>query len=65
MPEAGNVSLKVYNLLGQQVRSLVNGVMEAGTHTINFNASGLNSGLYFYKLETGEFSQVKKMTLLK
>ncbi len=65
IPEAGNVSLKVYNLLGQQVRTLLSGLMQAGTHTINFDASGLHSGLYFYKLEAAGFSQVKKMTLLK
>ncbi len=65
MPESGSVSLKIYNLLGQQVRTLINGFIEAGTHTINFNAEGLHSGLYFYKLETAGFSQVKKMTLLK
>ena len=64
-PEAGNVSLKVYNLLGQQVRNLVSGFMEAGTHSINFNAVGLQSGLYFYRLESAGLNQVKKMTLLK
>ncbi len=65
MPEAGNVSLKVYNLLGQEVRTLINGFMESGIHTVNFNADGLQSGLYFYKLEAAGFNQVKKMTLLK
>ncbi len=63
--ESGSVSLKVYNLLGQQVRTLINGFVEAGTHAVKFNAEGLHSGLYFYKLESAGFSQVKKMTLLK
>ncbi|MDR3609558.1 MAG: T9SS type A sorting domain-containing protein [Ignavibacteriaceae bacterium] len=63
--KAGNVSLKVYNLLGQEVRTLLTGFKEAGSYTVNFNAEGLNSGLYIYKLETDNFSQVKKMTLLK
>jgi hypothetical protein len=65
IPQAGNVSLKVYNMLGQEVKTLVNGFREAGSHTVNFNADNLNSGLYFYKLESGNFSQVRKMTLLK
>jgi hypothetical protein len=63
--KAGNVSLKVYNLLGQEVRTLLTGFKAAGSYTVNFNAEGLNSGLYLYKLETESFSQVKKMTLLK
>ncbi len=65
IPEAGNVKLIVYNLLGQEVKSLVNGFKEAGAYSVNFDASGLNSGLYLYKLETGSYTQVKKMTLLK
>ena len=65
IPQDGNVSLKVFNLLGQEVRTLIYGFTQAGNHTINFNADGLQSGLYFYKLETSGFNQVKKMTLLK
>ncbi len=65
IPESGNVSLIIYNVLGQQVKTLVNNFMEAGTHTINFSAEGLQSGLYFYKLESSGLNQVKKMTLLK
>ncbi len=65
IPKSGNVLLRVYNVLGQQVRTLINGFMESGLHTVNFNAQGLESGLYFYKLETEGFNQVKKMTLLK
>jgi hypothetical protein len=57
--------LKVYNALGQEVAGLVNGVKEAGIHTIEFNAVNLNSGIYFYKLEAGDITQVKKMTLIK
>ena len=64
------VSLKVFNILGQQVAQLVNGSMVAGNHQINFNASNLNSGVYLYRLEaTGidgsSFSAVKKMMLTK
>ncbi len=65
IPESGNVSLIIYNVLGQQVKTLLNNFMEAGTHTINFNAEGLQSGLYFYRLESSGLNEVKKMTLLK
>jgi hypothetical protein len=65
IPEAGFVTLKVYNMLGQEIRSLVSGIKEAGSHTIQFNADNLNSGLYLYKIEAGSFTQVRKMTLLK
>jgi len=65
IPQASNVSLKIYNLLGQEVRTLVNGIKDAGTHKINFDAKELNSGMYIYKIEAGSFTQVRKMTLLK
>ena len=65
LPESGTVTLKVYNALGQEVNSLMNGFMEAGSHTINFDASSLNSGIYFYRLNSGQFSEVRKMTLIK
>ncbi len=65
VPKSGYVSLKVYNALGQEVAALVNGIKEAGNHKIDFNASNLNSGIYFYKLEAGDITQVKKMTLIK
>ncbi|MEJ2195247.1 MAG: T9SS type A sorting domain-containing protein, partial [Ignavibacteriaceae bacterium] len=65
IPEASNVTLKVFNTLGEEISVLVNRVMEAGTHEINFDASQLHSGIYFYRIDAGAFSQVKKMTLLK
>lgn len=65
IPQASNVTLKVYNMLGQEVKTLINRFMEAGDHSIKFDAKDLNSGLYFYKLEAGSFNMVKKMTLLK
>jgi hypothetical protein len=65
LPKVGHVSLKVYNALAQEVAVLVNGIKEAGNHKIDFNASNLNSGIYFYKLEAGDITQVKKMTLIK
>ncbi len=65
IPQSSNVSLKIFNTLGQEVSTLINQNMESGVHTINFDASQLNSGIYFYRLETGQFSEVKKMTLIK
>lgn len=65
IPQAANVTLKVYNMLGQEVRTLVNSFREAGEHSVKFEAKELNSGLYFYKIEAGSFNMVKKMTLLK
>ena len=65
LPEASNVKLIIYNILGQEVKTLVNAFKEAGVHTIDFNASELNSGLYIYKIEAGSFTQTRKMTLIK
>ncbi|MFZ1517220.1 MAG: T9SS type A sorting domain-containing protein [Ignavibacteriaceae bacterium] len=65
LPQSGMVKLTLYNILGQEIRTLVNEVKEAGTHTFNFDASDLNSGMYIYKIESGSFTQTKKMTLVK
>ncbi len=65
LPEAGNVKLSVYNLLGQEVKTLVNGFKNAGSYTISFDAQNLSSGVYIYKLETNNFNQSRKMTLIK
>jgi hypothetical protein len=65
IPQSANVSLKIFNTLGQEVSTLINQNMESGVHTINFDASELNSGIYFYRLDAGQFSEVKKMTLIK
>jgi hypothetical protein len=59
------VTLKVFNALGEEVSTLVNGNLTQGTHSINFNADGLSSGFYIYRLESGNFVQVRKMMLLK
>jgi hypothetical protein len=66
LPENSFVSLKVYNAIGKEVASLVNSVVPAGTHEVVFDASGLNSGVYFYTLKTGNnFVQTRKMILMK
>ncbi len=65
IPHISNVTLKVFNILGQQVKTLVNQTQSQGTYTVTFNASSLPSGIYFYSLEAGDYTQVKKMILLK
>lgn len=61
----GKVSLKVFDILGNEVSTLVNEEQEAGIHHINFNGENLASGIYFYQLQTNRFIQNKKMILLK
>ncbi len=63
--KAGNVSLKVYNMVGQEVATLVNGYQAANTYNVNFNASKLASGVYVYELRAGNNVISKKMVLLK
>jgi len=65
LASAGHVSLKVYNLLGQQIASLVDEEQPAGTHEMRFNASGLPSGTYFYRIKTAAFEATKKMQVVK
>ncbi len=65
IPQDQQVKLNVYNLLGQNVITLVNGLQKAGQHEVNFNAANLASGVYFYKLEAGTRSSIKKMLLMK
>jgi hypothetical protein len=65
LPSAVDVKLTVFNALGQQVDLLVNERKSAGRHTASFDASTLPSGVYFYKLQTGTFTQTKSMMLIK
>ncbi|KAB2923895.1 MAG: T9SS type A sorting domain-containing protein [Bacteroidetes bacterium] len=65
IPVTGMVSLKVYNLIGQEVATLVNGVQTASSYEVPFDASKLSSGIYFYTLRSGDFVQTRKMMLLK
>jgi hypothetical protein len=65
LPKNSNVKLVVYDVLGKVVTELVNGDLNAGYYKINFNASNLASGIYFYSLKTGDFVNVKKLMLLK
>ncbi len=59
------VELSVYNALGQKVATLVNQLQQAGTYSVIFNAAGLSSGVYFYKIRAGSFTRVKKMIYLR
>src|ERR1035437_981691 len=65
LPKSGIVNLKIFNVLGQLVRTLVNQSQLAGTHQVTFNANSLTSGVYFYSLTVDNFTQVKKMMLIK
>ena len=62
----GFVSLKIYDILGREIKTLINNEeMESGDYEIDFDANNLNSGIYFYKLSTNNFSEIKKMILVK
>jgi len=63
--ETSNVKLIVYDILGKEVATLVNNQQKAGNYEVNFNASNLPSGIYFYQISAENFTEVKKMTLLK
>ncbi len=65
IPNSGNISLKVYDRLGKEVADLADGFRSAGTYELNFDASRLSSGIYFYKLVTNDIVNTKKMTLIK
>jgi hypothetical protein len=65
IPQQSFVTLKVYNALGQEVATLVSGVQRAGVHTVQFDATNVATGVYFYRLTADNFVSVKKMMLLK
>ena len=60
-----NVTLKVFDLLGREVSTLVNSNLQPGTYEVSFNANHLSSGIYFYRLSAGNFTQTKKLVLIK
>ena len=63
--KAGNVLVKVYNLAGAEIETLVNGFQNAGQHKISFDAGNLMSGVYFYSIQSGSFKETRKMILTK
>jgi hypothetical protein len=65
LPVASEVSLKVFDVLGREVAVLVSGRQKAGNYVVPFNGSGLSSGVYFYRLQAGQFVQTRKMMLVK
>ena len=65
LPIGGNVSLNVYNMLGEIVVELDSGFKNSGIPTVNFNGAMLPSGIYFYQLRSGDIVKTKKMTLMK
>jgi hypothetical protein len=65
IPVSERVQLSVYNVLGQRVATLVNDVMPAGTHSVNFNAANLASGVYIYQIQTGSYVNSRTMMLIK
>jgi hypothetical protein len=65
LPKSGSVKLVVYDLLGSEVTTLINEHMEAGNHSATFKGDNLASGVYFYKIVAGDFTDVKKMLLIK
>ena len=65
IPQSGLVTMKIFNILGQEVAELVNDVKAAGSYEVSFDASNLTSGMYIYKIQSGNFSATKKMMLVK
>ena len=65
VPTRNMVLLKVYNMLGQEVKTLVDAEFEAGTYSVSFDASDLPSGVYIYRLSAGTFVETKRMVLLR
>jgi photosystem II stability/assembly factor-like uncharacterized protein len=65
LPVNSFVTLKVYDILGREIKTLVNERQSAGTHSVSFNAGSMSSGIYFYRIQAGDFSATKKLVLLK
>ncbi len=65
LPKSENVKLRIYDILGKEVYSVINGKYDAGNHKVIFDMANFSSGIYFYKLEAGDFSATKKMMLIK
>jgi hypothetical protein len=65
LPASGSVTLKVFNILGQEVRTLVNDFQSPGRYAVRFDASSLASGMYFYRIQSGSYSSIMKMMVIK
>ncbi|MCH8306022.1 MAG: T9SS type A sorting domain-containing protein, partial [Candidatus Marinimicrobia bacterium] len=65
LPVSSKVSLVIYNLLGQEIARLIDGEQAAGVHSVTWEATNLATGIYFYRIQAGDFVQTRKMLLLK
>jgi hypothetical protein len=65
IPKSGFVTLKIFDMLGREVANLVNTEKQAGSYIVDFDASNLSSGIYFYRIDVNGFTDIKKMTVLK
>jgi hypothetical protein len=65
LPQRTNVTLKVYDIFGREIATLINKEFDAGEHSIQFNANDLPTGVYFYRLQAGNFIEQRKMILIK
>ena len=65
LPSRAHVSVKVFDLLGKEISTLLDNMCEPGEHSVDWNASSFASGVYFYRIEADNFLQTKKMVLLK
>ena len=65
LPASMYVTLKIFDILGREIKTLVNEQQNAGKHSVQFNASNLSSGVYFYRIEAGQNTDIKKLLLIK
>jgi len=65
VPKRSHIQLKIYNVIGKEIKEIENGIKDEGNYSFVFDASGLSSGIYFYKLQANDFRDIKKMVLLK
>jgi hypothetical protein len=65
LPEKTQVSIKIYNMLGEKISEPVNDVQDAGSYSIKFDGSNLASGIYLYRIDTANYTKVRKMVLIK
>lgn len=65
LPEDGKVHIKIYDITGREIRTIVNEVKTSGNYLVEFKTSGLSSGIYFYRIHAGDFIQTPKMVLVK
>jgi len=65
LPKQGFVTLKIYDILGREIKTLVNEIKQSGNYTVDFNGSEFSSGVYFYRFESGTFNEIKRMLIIK